>query len=274
VSRPYAEVIGDPIAHSKSPIIHNFWLEKLGIDAEYRRCHVRAEGLAEYFERRRQDPDWRGCNLTMPHKFAALAHVHKHRDPGFPVEPINIALPRAGRIEGFNSDTMGVYEPLSAIMREQPSPRGAAIVVGAGGAFYSAMWALSALGFAPVHVVMRDAAKMTQIAKDYRGLHAVPMHFEDPLPSANLLLNATPLGMIGFPEFPLSLDSLKPDAIVFETIYYPLETRLLADARARGLRTVEGLAMLVAQAAVGFQGFFGQPAPREHDAELRALLTA
>ena len=274
MGRPYAEVIGDPIAHSKSPLIHNFWLAKLGIDAEYRACHVRAEELADYFAQRREDSAWRGCNITMPHKIAALAYVHKHRDPSFPVEPINIAWPRQARIEGFNSDTMGVFEPLRALLRDRPGPQGAAIVVGAGGVLYAAMIALSMHGFAPIHVVMRDAAKMAQVAKDYRGVHGVPMLFSDPLPSANLLINATPLGMSGFPDFPLPLDNLEPEGIVFEAIYHPLETALLRDARARGLRTVDGLSMLVAQAAVGFHGFFGQPAPREHDTELRKLLTA
>ncbi|MEO6552835.1 MAG: shikimate dehydrogenase [Croceibacterium sp.] len=267
-------MIGDPIAQSKSPAIHNFWLGKLGIEGDYRRCLVRVGELGEYFSARARDPDWRGCNITMPHKIAALEFVHKHRDPSFPIEPINIAVPLRGQIEGVNSDTLGLLEPLNAILQGQPAPRGPAIVVGSGGVLFSAMWALSALGYAPIHIVMRDEAKMAVVTKDYRGVHARPMLIGSPLPLANLLVNATPLGMTGFPEFPLSLDSLSSDAIVFETIYSPLETALLREARARGLRTVDGLSMLIAQASAGFQAFFKAPAPREHDAELRALLTS
>ena len=128
---PYAEVIGDPIAHSKSPLIHKFWLEKLGMEGDYRHCLVRPGELGTYFERRRHDPDWRGCNITMPHKLAALEHVHKPQDPIFPVEPINIALTRNGRIEGAGGQLLECVEgshfavlgvplvPLFAYLRER-----------------------------------------------------------------------------------------------------------------------------------------------------------
>ncbi len=270
---PYAEVIGDPIAHSKSPAIHKFWLGKLGIEGDYRHCLVRPAELAAYFEARRADTDWRGCNITMPHKLAALEHVHKPQDPSFPIEPINIALPRNGQIEGLNSDINGLSEPLLAHLAGQPGQRGPAIVVGAGGVLYSVMWVLSALGYGPIWIVTRgDDARKAQIAKDYKGVQGRPIGHGDPLPPANLLVNGTPMGMRGFPGFTLPLDSLSPDAIVFDLVYDPLETPLLQAARARGLRTIDGLSMLVAQAAVAFQAFFAALAPRQHDTELRELL--
>src|SRR5688500_18827405 len=126
--RPYAEVIGDPIAHSKSPLIHSFWLEKLGIDADYRATLVTADQLGGYFAARGRDPDWRGCNITMPNKIAALQFVHRHRDPSFPVETINIAVPGKGRLEGLNSDTLGVYEPLTKQVGSRTGAKGPAIV--------------------------------------------------------------------------------------------------------------------------------------------------
>ena len=272
---PYAEVIGDPIAHSKSPLIHEFWLGKLGIEGDYRRRLVRPDELGPYFEARGRDEDWRGCNISMPHKVAALRHVHKPHDPSFPIEPVNMAIPRHGRIDGLNSDINGLIEPLLARGAGRIGGGGGpAIVVGAGGVLYSVMWTLAALGFAPIWIVMRDSDKAAQVARDYVGVDGRPISFEDPLPGARLLVNATPLGMAGFPDFPLRLDSLAPDAFVFDLTYNPLDTNLLQAARARGLRTIDGLAMLIGQAAIAFQGFFGAPAPRWHDAELRELLTS
>jgi shikimate dehydrogenase len=275
---PYAEVIGDPIEHSKSPLIHRFWLEKLGLDGDYRATRVPPDELGEYFLSRSADPNWRGCNITMPHKLAALAHVHKHRDPSFPIEPINIAVPRHGRLEGANSDTQGLLEPLLAlhggwtrVRAEGPCP---ATVIGSGGVLFSVMTVLSLLGYAPIHVVVRDARKAEQIAEDYQGVAVRIVPWGAPLPPCALLVNATPLGMRGQVELPFDCMNVMKGGIVFDMVYNPVETRLLADARSRGLRMVDGLQMLVAQAASGFQLFFDAAAPRAFDCELRELLTA
>ena len=278
-SRPYAEVIGDPIAHSKSPLIHNFWLAKLGIDAEYRALRITPKELGAYFEARARDLDWRGCNITMPHKIAALAHVHKHRDPSFPVEPINAVAPGKGQLEGYNTDTNGLMEPLMSLLggidrsggMPEPGSR-PATVIGAGGVLYPVMWALSAFGFAPITVALRDTSKFAALEHDYRGVHVCPLELGSELPEAALLLNASPLGMTGFPAFPYGVESVREGGIVFDMVYSPIETDLLRAARARGLATVDGLEMLVAQAAAAFQVFFDQPPPREHDAVLRELL--
>lgn len=272
---PYAEVIGDPIAHSKSPIIHKFWLEKLGLEADYRACLVRPGELGGYFEARSRDENWRGCSITMPHKIEALRYAHKPRDPSFPVEPINVAVRREnGRLEGLNTDLNGLFEPLRRLLGGQlGEDRGPAIVIGAGGVLYSVTAALSIFGFGPIWIALRDAAKMARIAEDYGGIRGIPIPLSDPLPRANLLINASPLGMSGFPPFPLSLDSIEAEGIVFDLVYAPVETALLREARARGLRTIDGLEMLVGQAAMAFPIFFGLPAPRDHDAELREILT-
>ena len=281
MTRPYAEVIGDPIAHSKSPLIHNFWLEKLGIDAEYRATRVTSLELGAYFEERAHDPAWRGCNITMPHKIAALDHVHKQRDPSFPIEPINTAVRREDRIEGMNTDTNGLIEPLMPLFggidlsgRTPELGSRPAVVVGAGGVLYPAMSALSAFGCAPITVVARDPAKLARIEQDYRGAHVRTLQLGEPLPPARILLNASPLGMSGFAPFPYSVDALAADCIVFDMVYSPIETKLLCAARGRGLRTVDGLQMLVAQAAAAFQCFFSQAAPRQYDHELRERLIA
>ncbi|MET1110822.1 MAG: shikimate dehydrogenase [Allosphingosinicella sp.] len=273
---PYAEVIGDPIGHSKSPVIHKFWLGKLGLEADYRACLVRPAELGSYFEARVRDENWRGCSITMPHKIEALRYAHKHRDPSFPVEPINAAIRRGdGSLEGMNTDVNGLIEPLRRLhglrLGEQ---RGPAIVVGAGGVLYSVMTALAIFGYGPIWIAMRDPAKMAKVADDYEGVQGFPIALSNPLPPARLLVNASPLGMSGFPPFPLSLESIEEEGIVFDLVYSPIETLLLRDARARGLRTIDGLSMLVEQAAVAFQAFFGEPPPRQHDAELRERLVA
>lgn len=273
---PYAEVIGDPIAHSKSPLIHKFWLDKLGMEADYRACLVHPAELGNYFEARARDKDWRGCSITMPHKIEALRYAHKHRDPSFPVEPINAAIPHHdGHIEGVNTDFHGLFEPLQPLLNGPlTQARGPAIVVGAGGVLYPVMAALATLGVGPIWIAMRDPAKMARIVSDYEGVHGIPIPLSDPLPQASLLVNASPLGMSGFPPFPLSLDPIEDGGIVFDLVYAPIETPLLREAKARGLRTIDGLRMLVAQAAVAFQLFFGKAPPREHDSELRARLVA
>ena len=137
--RPYAEVIGDPIAHSKSPLIHGFWLERLGIDADYRAVRVRPDELGGYFESRRADPTWRGCNITAPNKQAALSHV---ADPGGIKDSIGaintVFRDEGGAIAGTNTDAAGFWSPISALdLSGKP-----VAVVGAGGAARAVLFAL------------------------------------------------------------------------------------------------------------------------------------
>ncbi len=274
---PYAEVIGDPVAHSKSPAIHKYWLEQLGLEGDYRRCLVKGDELGAYFEARRRDEDWRGCNITMPHKIAALQHVQMHHDPSFPVEAVNLALPgRDGQLEGVNADTAGFMEPLLALHAGRQGPNGTAIVIGGGGVLFSVIWSLSVCRYEEIWIVVRDPAKAARIAEDYGGgdLGIRTLSFDDALPAAGLLVNASPLGMTGFPAFPFGLSSLADDALVYDLVYEPLETALLRAARERGLRTIDGLSMLIPQAALSFARFFGANAPRTLDWQLRELLTS
>jgi shikimate dehydrogenase len=272
---PYAEVIGDPIAHSKSPLIHRYWLGKTGAEGDYRACRVSAERLAAYFAERGGDPDWRGCNITMPHKYAALEQVHVHRDPTFPVEPVNIAVRHQARnrIEGLNSDKSGFIEPLLPMHGGQIArPRGAAVIIGAGGAAAAAAWMMPVLGYSPTWIVARDPAKAAKMAADFENVGAVAAPFGDPLPEARLLVNASPLGMSGFPPFPFALDRMAEDGIVYDMVYSPPQTALLREALRRELQVIDGLAMLIGQAAIAFQAFFQASPPRALDHELRELL--
>ena len=266
----YAEVIGDPIAHSKSPAIHGFWLEKLGIDANYRACHVRPDELGEYFENRLQDTAWRGCNITVPHKIAAMDHV---ADPGGirdTIGAINTVIHQPdGSVIGTNTDAAGFYSPIADL----PLEGSTVAVIGTGGAAHAILFALARAQVGSVTLLARNPLKGAAILARF-GLKGTVVALDVPLPPVAVLVNATQLGMVG--QLPLTLDlaPLPEDAVVYDIVYAPLRTSLLRAAEARGLATVDGLEMLIGQAALAFELFFGAAPPRQHDVELRTLLTS
>ncbi len=280
----YAEVIGDPIAQSKSPTIHKFWLGQLGLAADYRACHVAAGGLADYFSVRRKDPDWRGCNITMPHKQAAIALVDRLDPLAARIGAINTVVrsPR-GELTGYNTDAAGFLEPLLPLLAETHLWRTARIV-GAGGATRAIIAALADKGFTLV-LAARDSARARALLDELapEGEHHTPplshfaaqtdFAFDDREHLLDLVVNASPLGMAGQPPLQFDLSHVPPRSTVYDIVTNPVETPLLAAARAAGLPTIDGLAMLIGQAAVAFEKFFGAPAPRQDDAELRDLLT-
>ena len=280
----YAEVIGDPIAQSKSPAIHKFWLGQLGIAADYRACHVTAEGLADYFTARRADPDWRGCNVTMPHKQAVMPLLAALDPLAVRVGAVNTVVPGVDRLlHGFNTDVPGFLEPLKMLLAEPHLVR-MARVFGAGGAARAIVAALADHGFTLV-LAARNPDKARELLNELapRGEHHTPPldHFAHPTDFAfddrsqllDLVVNASPLGMTGRPPLALDLSHIPAGSVVYDIVTHPLETALLKDARAAGFATIDGLAMLIGQAAVAFEMFFGEPAPREDDAELRWLLS-
>ena len=264
---PYAEVIGDPVAHSKSPMIHKFWLEKLGLAGDFRATRVGSGELADYLAERRADADWRGCSLTMPLKEEAVGQVDMIEGALDRIGALNAIVARQGMLIGTNTDTAGALEALIAAKATMPLA-----VIGAGGAARAVCLALSA--YVPeMTVINRDVGRAERMIADL-GIAATARGFDQPLPPAGLLVNASAWGMRGRLPFPLPLDPLPAGAVVVDIVYEPLETPLLAAARARGLRTVDGLVMLVGQAATSFAMFFERTAPRAHDAELREKLTS
>jgi len=265
----YAEVIGDPIGHSKSPIIHGFWLRALGLDGEYRAIHVTPEGLGDYFAARKADPDWLGCNITIPHKETALAFVEDRGGVQGSIGAINLAFRSDGALIGTNTDAAGFYAPIAELdLTGQP-----VAIVGAGGAARAILFALSRVGVGPVTLLNRNPLKGAALLASF-GLKGEALKLDAPLPPAALLVNATSLGMAGQPPLDLDLSPLPEDAVVYDIVYAPLETGLLKAARARDLDTVDGLEMLIGQAALAFELLFGAAPPRDRDDELRALLTA
>jgi shikimate dehydrogenase len=284
----YAEVIGDPVAHSKSPAIHGFWIAALGLRADYRAAHVRADQLGAYFAARRADPDWAGCNVTMPHKEAVLPHVDEADPLAARLQAANTIVKQPdGRLVAGNTDVDGVAEPLRrhAIGGYPGHVATYVQIVGAGGAARAAVLGAQAAGFDHFDIFNRSPARADALA----ALAGAPFGTGNPLDAlgpirnpreegagqrySHILVNATSMGMHGQSPVPVDLSAYWPDTLVFDMVYAPLETALLAAARHHGLRTIDGLEMLVGQAACAFERFFGAAPPRSRDAELRALLT-
>lgn len=269
MTRPYAEVIGDPISHSKSPGIHGFWLAALGIDAEYRAAHVKPEQLAAYFDSRRSDSDWRGCNITIPHKQAALDLVEDRGGLRESIGAINTVIREGDALVGTNTDAGGFYAPIAGLDLEGAH----AVVIGAGGAARAILFALARLGIGRVTIQNRNVLKAAALLGRF-GIKGDAVPLGSPLPAAGLVVNASSLGMIGQPRLEIDLSPLPDDAVVYDAVYAPLETDLLAQARERELHTVDGLDMLIGQAALAFELFFGAEPPRDRDEELRERLTS
>ena len=279
----YAEVIGDPIAQSKSPAIHGFWIDKLGLDAEYRAHRVPECGLADYLEARRADPNWRGCNVTMPHKQAVMPLLDRLDPLVEKVGAANTVVREGDGLAGYNTDVAGFLEPLAAMLGERHLFR-MARVLGTGGAARAVVSALAGHGFTIV-LAGRDPAKARAMLDELDPggeHHAVDLAhfaeqtdfaFDDRAGCCDLVVNASPLGMRGQPPLAFDWSQAPPGSVAYDIVTDPVETRFLADARAAGFATIDGLAMLIGQAAAAFEMFFGIAPPRAYDAELRERLS-
>lgn len=276
----YAEVIGDPIAQSKSPAIHGFWLSKVGIAADYRACHVRADGLADYVSRRRADTDWRGCNVTMPHKQAVMPLLDGLSDEAQRIGAVNTVVREGERLIGYNTDAAGFIEPLLPQLGDEPDRF--AYLIGTGGAaraIAEALYEADFLTFSLSRNPAKAKADLGQWLGEDEDFYIALDHLRDgdPQPADpeafTVIVNATPLGMVGHGPLALGWAGFRGNAIAYDIVTTPLDTAFLQAARGFGMECIDGLAMLIGQAAVAFEKFFGQPAPREYDDELRAVLT-
>lgn len=285
MSIPYAEVIGDPIAQSKSPKIHGFWLERLGIEARYDRYHVTAGELADYLTERRADAAWRGGNVTMPHKQAVLPLLDKIDPVAARIGAVNtIVRDDAGLLTGYNTDAPGFLEPLREELAKTHVMR-MARVLGTGGAARAIVAALADAGFVIV-LAGRNPAKARAMLTELSPKgdhHAIGLdYFEAPTDFAfddrelllDLVVNASPLGMSGQPPLAFDFSHAPPASFVYDIVTDPLDTDFLQRGRAAGFPTIDGLSMLIGQADVAFSHFFGMRPPRDCDDELRALIAA
>ncbi len=264
-----AGVLGWPVSHSRSPRLHGLWLARHGIDGAYLPLPVRPDRFAEAV-RSLADLGFAGANVTIPHKEAAFAVCDAVSARAERAGSVNTLVFRDGRIEGDSTDGWGFLESLAEQAPGFDPAAGPAVVLGAGGAVRSVAAALLDAGCPRLTLVNRTPARAEAIARALGG--PVEVAAAAPLQGAALLVNGTSLGMAGEPALEIDLSPLPPQAVVADMVYVPLETPLLAAARARGLRAVDGLGMLLHQARPGFEVWFGAlPAV---DAALRAEVLA
>jgi len=267
-------VIGRPVEHSRSPLIHRYWLAQYGIDGAYEKMAVAPEDLENFlgslFER-----GFVGCNVTLPHKEAALRLADTADAAARAIGAANtLWLDEDAELHASNSDAYGF---MTHLQQEAPRwnqrPRPVA-VLGAGGAARAIVHGLVEGGAAKIRLINRSRDRARALARTFgEAVEVVEWsRRNEALEGCGLLVNATSLGMTGEPPLDLDLALLPADAIVADIVYSPLETTLLAAARARGNQAVDGLGMLMHQAVPGFQRWFGvRP---EVSPELRAHLAA
>ena len=265
-----AGVMGWPVAHSRSPRIHGYWLEEKGIDGAYLPLAVRPEALGAALMAL-PALGFRGCNLTAPHKEAALANMASLSETARRIGAVNtVTVCADGALHGDNTDGFGF---ISHLRQEAPSwePALPVVMLGAGGAARAVVDALSAEGITEIRVANRSPERAAALAAA-TGDAVCPLPWEErkaALEGCGLLINTTQLGQVGKPVLDLDVGRLPTDAVVYDLVYAPLETDLLKAARARGNVTVDGLGMLIHQARPGFAAWFGVEA--EATAALRTF---
>ncbi|MBY0332965.1 MAG: shikimate dehydrogenase [Acetobacteraceae bacterium] len=250
-----AGILGWPVAHSRSPLLHGTWLERHAIDGAYMPLPVRPERFADAV-RSLRDLGFRGANVTIPHKEAAFAVCDAVDATARRAGAVNTLVFRAdGLIHGSNTDGFGFLENVRATIPGWSATAGPAVLLGAGGSARAIAAALLDAGAPRVTLVNRTPARAEALARALGGPVAVAQR--PPLEDAALLVNTTSLGMQGQPPLAISLAPLPAGAVVADIVYVPMETPLLAAARARGLAAVPGLGMLLHQARPGFEAWFG-----------------
>jgi len=257
-----AGIMGWPVAHSRSPLLHGFWLTETGVDGAYVPLPVRPEHLADAL---RALPllGFRGCNLTIPHKQAALSVVDRVESSARRIGAINtVVVDAEGKLEGRNTDVFGFRENLQEVVPDWRPTDGAAVILGAGGSARAVVAALTDAGVAEIRIVNRTLPRAEAVARDLATrLTRITIHSWNEATAlqedAGLLVNTTSLGMSGEPPLVLDLSRLPTATPVVDIVYVPLETALLAAARRRGHPVVDGLGMLLHQGRPGFEDWFG-----------------
>jgi shikimate dehydrogenase len=272
VTKPRAAcLIGWPAAHSRSPLIHHYWLRTLGIEGGYNIEAVPPEGFAE-FVLHLSAHGFVGANVTIPHKERALA-LTKPDARARAVGAANTLWYERGELRSTNTDIEGFINNLDACAQGWDAATDA-LVLGAGGSSRAVVFGLIERGIKHVHLANRTLERARALA-DQLGAQVHPVSWDaigDLLLRTDLLVNTTSLGMQGQPALEVDVSLLPSHAVVADLVYVPLETPLLAAARARGLKTADGLGMLLHQAVRGFELWFGQRP--QVTPELRALVEA
>ena len=268
-------VIGWPISHSRSPLIHGYWLRQHGIDGSYTRQPVEPSDLAQFLNGL-EGSGYAGCNVTIPHKENAFALVTPADETTQRLGAVNTVYVKDGQTFGTNTDGEGFLNSLRHSLPDLSLRGSRAVVLGAGGASLAIVNALLEQGASEIAVANRTLEK-AEILRSRFGARIRPVAWDraaGELSDCNLLVNTTSLGMKGQPELMLDLARLPSSAVVTDIVYTPLRTKLLVDAAARGNPVVEGLGMLLHQAVRGFSLWFGarpEVTPELHDLVARDI---
>jgi len=266
-------VIGYPIAHSRSPLIHNYWLKQHGIDGEYVRHEVKPDEI-DAFLRNFSSSGFAGCNVTIPHKEAAARHAIESTPVVRALGVANTLWLDNGMLRADNTDVRGFLAHLEDSLPGWAKQTTHAVILGAGGAARAVAYGLKESGVEKLTIVNRSRERAEQLVREIKieANIANSNDVEASLFSADLLVNTTSLGMKGQPPLEINLSSMKKTAAVYDLVYAPLETALLSQARERGLKAIDGLGMLLHQAVPGFEKWFG--VLPQVTKELRALIVA
>lgn len=254
-----AGVMGWPVAHSRSPAIHNHWIRQYGLNGSYVLLPVQPELIGDAVRGLRA-LGFAGCNITIPHKVAAMRLVDRIDPLAQRIGAINTVVVEAdGALSGYNTDAFGFIQSLLDAQPDWRADAGPVTVLGAGGASRAILVALAERGAKEIRLCNRSGDKALALAQEFGApVKAIPWEQRhEALADVALLVNTTSLGMKGQDPLELSLDHLPKHALVSDIIYVPLETPLLAAARQRGNATVNGLGMLLNQARPAFQAWFG-----------------
>lgn len=257
--RPRACIIGHPVAHSRSPLLHGHWLATLRIDGVYERRDVPPEALGD-FVRNLRAHGYVGCNVTIPHKEEVLALADEVTPRARAIGAANTLWYEGDTLWADNTDVIGWLADLDDQAPGWDASPDTALVLGAGGAARAILYGLRERGFRTILITNRTPERALVLA-DWLGERARVLPWDErhaAVSQAGLVVNTTALGMAHQPPLDLDLTGLSPDAVVSDIVYIPLETQLLRDAQARGARTVNGLGMLLHQAAPGFERWFGR----------------
>jgi shikimate dehydrogenase len=256
--KPKACVIGWPVAHSRSPLIHRYWLERLKIEGSYELAAVAPAGFPA-FVRDLARHGFAGANVTLPHKQKAFELCEVTTRTAACLQAVNTLWMEAGKLRGDNTDAAAFVGALDQDAPGWDINSRKAVVIGAGGAARAIVYALKLRGMKRIFLINRTKERAAELASDF-GASIEVGDFPDlpgALAGANLLVNATSLGMCGQPPLAIDLAPLPPDAVVSDIVYVPLETAVIKAAKARGLRAVSGVGMLLHQAVPGFERWFG-----------------
>ncbi|AKI02902.1 shikimate dehydrogenase [Hoeflea sp. IMCC20628] len=254
-----AFVIGHPIGHSRSPMIHRYWLNQAGLTGSYDPVDVAPEDLPTFFRALKdRSSGFTGGNVTVPHKEAIITLVDEIDETARLIGAANTVWLEDGRLMATNTDSLGFAANLDETAAGWDHGK-RAIVLGAGGASRAVVHALLARGFDEVSVVNRTASRASTLAERFGpcvSAHGLE-NLADVIKGANLFVNTTTLGMAGTEVPPIDFTTMASDALVTDIVYIPLETPILAMAKHQGVATTDGLGMLLHQAAPGFQKWFG-----------------